>query len=108
MRLFQELIEQPEFVHQLKSGRMDGVATEIAVEIGVLFQDCHGQASPREQITSHHTGRSAADDHAASLEFLRLIHWHAVLISISYCVTSTPACAKVALTSKAGIREKDS
>src|SRR6266700_8218857 len=107
MRFLPELIEQPQFVHQFKRGRMDGVTTEIAVKIGVLFQDCHGHASPREQITSHHTSRSPANDHAASLEFLRLIHWHAVLISISYCVTSAPACAKVALTSKAGIREKD-
>src|SRR5437667_2571818 len=50
---------------------MNGVAAEIAIAIGVFLQHRHGYPGPREQITSHHTGRSAAYDHATSLQFFR-------------------------------------
>ena len=48
VRLFQKLIKQPEFVHQLERGRMNSVASEISIEIGVLFQDDHLYARSRE------------------------------------------------------------
>ena len=53
---------------------MNRVAVEIADEIGVFFQHRHLHAGPREQITGHHSGGAAADDDAARLQFLRLIH----------------------------------
>jgi len=34
---FEEFLEQSELVHDLERRRVDGVAAEIAVEIGVLF-----------------------------------------------------------------------
>jgi hypothetical protein len=46
---------------------MNGVTAEVAVEISVLFQDDNRHACPREQIASHHSRRSATDDHTASL-----------------------------------------
>jgi hypothetical protein len=48
---------------------MNGVAAKIALEISVFFQDSHSHASSREQVTGHHTCRSAAYDHAAFLQF---------------------------------------
>src|SRR6266481_2249172 len=69
MRLLQEFIKQAEFVHQLERGRMNGVAAEVAVEIGVLLKHCHLHAGPREQIARHHPRRSATDNHATSLQF---------------------------------------
>jgi len=50
---------------------MNGVASEIAIEVGVLLQHRHGYPGSREQITSHHSSRSTADDHATCLNFLR-------------------------------------
>ena len=41
---------------------MNGVATKIAVEIGMFFENGDRHASSREQVTGHHTCRSAAYD----------------------------------------------
>ena len=38
MRPLQKFLEQPEFVHEVERGRVNGVAAEVAKEIGVLFQ----------------------------------------------------------------------
>src|SRR5512137_791719 len=43
---------------------MYGIASEIAQEIGVLFQHDDGNAGAREQEAKHHPGRSAASDTA--------------------------------------------
>src|SRR5438552_9888664 len=69
MRLFQELVEHPELMHQLERRWMNGVAAKIAVEISVFFENSDGHASSCEQITSHHTCRPAARDHAACLQY---------------------------------------
>jgi hypothetical protein len=53
---------------------MNRIAAEIAVEISMLFQHSDGHARPREQITRHHPGWSAADDHATRLQFFRRAH----------------------------------
>src|SRR4030095_14650824 len=66
MRLLQELIQQTKLVHQLQSGRMNGIAAKIAKEIGVLLQHRHGYAGSGEQIANHHSGRPTTNDHAAS------------------------------------------
>src|SRR5438105_8874377 len=67
MRLLQEFIKQAEFVHQLERGRMNGISSKVAVEIGVLLKHCQLHAGPREPMARHHARRSAAYDHAASL-----------------------------------------
>ncbi len=38
MRQLEEVVEQAEFVHQFQRRGMDGVAAEVAQEVGVLFQ----------------------------------------------------------------------
>src|SRR6266545_897206 len=68
MRLLQELVKQAKLVHQFERGRMNRVATEIAIEVGVLFQHRYLHTCPRKQITSHHSGGPATHDHAASLQ----------------------------------------
>ena len=39
VRALEEFFEKAEFVHQLKSGWVDGVAAEVAEEVGVFFED---------------------------------------------------------------------
>ena len=41
MRQLEEFVQQTELVHQLERRGMDGVAAEVAQEIGVLFQHRH-------------------------------------------------------------------
>ncbi|MNU07013.1 hypothetical protein D3C72_2524180 [compost metagenome] len=43
---------------------MDGVAAEIAQEVGVLFQDGDADAGARQQEPEHHPGGTAAGDDA--------------------------------------------
>jgi hypothetical protein len=64
MRPFEALIEQAELVHDLERGGMDGVAAEIAQEIGVLLEHHHLDAGAGEQIAQHHAGGSASGDAA--------------------------------------------
>ena len=53
---------------------MDRIAAEIAKEIGVLFQNDHLNAGAREEVASHHSGRSAADNDAASASVVHRFH----------------------------------
>src|SRR5205807_7834207 len=70
MRLFQKFVEQAELMHQLQRRWMNGIPAEITKEIGMFFQNDYGHARPGKQIPSHHPGRTAANDHAASLHFI--------------------------------------
>src|SRR5206468_12390811 len=47
MRLFQELVEQPKVMHQLERRCMTSIATKIAVEVRVFFQDSDGYGRSR-------------------------------------------------------------
>src|SRR6266404_51371 len=84
----EKFFQQPEFVHQLKCGRMNGVAAKIAVEIGVFLQhrDVHTRA--RHQVTGHHSSGSATNDDATSADVRRRIHgiWKSILASRSESV----------------------
>ena len=64
MRQLQELVDQAEFDHQFERRGMNGVAAEIAQEIGVLLQHHDLNAGARQQESEHHAGRSAAGDAA--------------------------------------------
>ena len=66
MRQLQELIEQAKLVHDLERRGMDGVAAEVAQEVGVLLQHHDIDAGAGEQIAEHHAGRPASGDAAAS------------------------------------------
>ena len=65
MRPLEEVVEQPELIHDLERRGMDGVAAEVAEEIGVLLQHDDLDAGAGEQEAEHHAGRSAAGDATA-------------------------------------------
>ena len=65
MRQPQELLQDPELVHQLERGGVDGVAPEVAQEVRVLLQHQHGHSGPGQEQAQHHAGGAAARDAAA-------------------------------------------
>src|SRR6185437_4104298 len=64
VRARQELLEQAELADQFECRRMDGVATEVAQEVLVLFQYDHVDAGTRQKIAADQPGWPAARDHA--------------------------------------------
>jgi hypothetical protein len=67
VRVLQEFFEEAEFVHQLESGRVDGVSAKVAEEIGVLFENEDFDAGAGEEEAEHHAGGAAAYYAAAGL-----------------------------------------
>src|SRR5260370_41213558 len=65
MRALQELVEQPQLVHDLQGRRMDRIAAEIPQEIGMLFENQNRDPGSGKKEAEHHTRRSAARDAAA-------------------------------------------
>ena len=70
MRQFEEFFQQPKLAHELQRRWMDGVAAEVAQEIGVLFQHDHIDPGAREQEAEHHPARAAADNATPGGELL--------------------------------------
>ena len=68
VRTRQEGVKQPQVGHDLQGRRMDGVAPEVAQEVGVLLEHRHVDAGTHEQQREHQPGRAAADDAAAGVE----------------------------------------
>lgn len=74
VRQLEEFIEQAELVHELEGGWMNGVAAKIAIEICVLFQHHDIDPGTCKQIPGHHSGRPAADYHAAGSNLRQRAH----------------------------------
>src|SRR5262249_28051752 len=70
VRLLEELVQQAELAENVHGGWMDGVAAEVAEEVGVLLQHDDVDAGARQQEAGHHAGRAAAGDHAGAGEGL--------------------------------------
>jgi hypothetical protein len=68
MRQLEKIVEQSELAHQFQGRRVDGVAAEVAQEVGVFFQYHHVDASSRQQEPEHQSARAAADDAAPGRE----------------------------------------
>ena len=49
-------------MEEFEGGGMDGVATEVAEEVGVFFEDGDLNAGAREEEAEHDAGRASADD----------------------------------------------
>src|ERR1700688_5263625 len=60
----QKIIEEAELVHQLEGGRVNGVAAEIAEEVGVFFKDEDFDAGTGEKEAEHYAGGAASCDAA--------------------------------------------
>ena len=71
VRQLQQVVEQPQLVHHLERRGMDGVAAEVAQEVGVLLQHHDVDAGARQQQPEHHAGRTAAGDAAGGRQFAR-------------------------------------
>src|SRR4030095_4934366 len=69
-----KFLKQSELMQKLEGGRMNGVASEIAVEIGVFFQNNDVHSGARQQKPGHHAGWSAADDEAADADVRERVH----------------------------------
>ena len=65
VRQLEQLLVKAKLVHELQRGRVQGIPTEVAQEIGVLFEHGHGDACARQQIACHHARRAAAHDATA-------------------------------------------
>jgi hypothetical protein len=57
-------VQKTQFLHNLQSGGMHRVATEIPQEVLVLLQHRDLYPGTGQKITQHHAGRAAARDHA--------------------------------------------
>jgi hypothetical protein len=58
----EEFIQKTQLVDQFQGRGVDGVAAEVAQEIGVFLQDEYLDARSRQQKTQHHSRRPTADD----------------------------------------------
>jgi hypothetical protein len=68
MRDFQEIVKQAEFVQNVESRWVDGIAAEVTVEIRVLFEHGHMNTVTSQKVAEHYAGRSASDYAARGLE----------------------------------------
>ena len=64
VRQLEEVLQQPQLMHDLQGRGMHRVAAEIAQEVLVLFQHRHIHPGAGQKIAQHHAGRAAAGDHA--------------------------------------------
>jgi hypothetical protein len=64
VRQLEELVEQAELVHHVEGRRVDGVATKVAQEVGMLLEHDHVDAGTRQQEAEHQAARPASDDAA--------------------------------------------
>src|SRR5947199_10399264 len=87
VRALQELVEQPQFVHNLEGRRVDRIAAEIPQEIGMLFEDQNRDPGSGKKEPEHHTCRSAARDAAADRNLGT--HHHLPLTSPDTAVAAT-------------------
>jgi hypothetical protein len=60
----EEIVEEAEFVDELKSGGVDGVAAEVAEEVGVFFEDEDFDTGASEEEGEDHAGGAASGDEA--------------------------------------------
>ena len=67
----QKFVQNPQLVHDFEGGGMNGVAAEVAEEIGVLLEHHDVNRHPRKKKAQHHARWSASDDAAARSQYLR-------------------------------------
>src|SRR5207248_7075788 len=92
----EKALEQPELADYFERRRVDGVAAEIAQEVGMFFEHDHVDAGARQQKAEHHAGGPAAGDAAVDV--------HAFRISVSemkYSFESSRSFAPVAQLDRA-------
>jgi len=64
----EKLVEETELIEDFECGGMDGVAAEVAEEVGVFFKNCDSDALAREKVAEHDSGGTSSDDAAGGCE----------------------------------------
>jgi len=65
-------------MYQLKSGRMDSVAPEIAIEIFMLLQHYYVDACPGQQVAKDYPGGATTSDATCSIDLLDFLGHHSI------------------------------
>ena len=66
VRQLEEVVQQPQLMHDLERGRMHGVAAKIPKEVPVFLKNHDVYASPRDQVSQHHARRAATHNTTGS------------------------------------------
>src|SRR5713226_2308904 len=70
-----EAIGQADLVEDFQNGRVEGVPTELAVEVLVCLEQRHGDPLACQEQSQHHPARSASDHAAAGfLHIADIVH----------------------------------
>lgn len=77
VRASEELVEEAEFTQQFLGRRVDGVAAEVAEEVGVLLDHRDVDALAHEEQSEHEAGGAAAHDDAIGVD--AGVHAHSVV-----------------------------
>jgi hypothetical protein len=64
MRLFEKVVDEPQFIYQCEGRGMDGIAAKVAQEIAMFLEHDDVNAGPREKEAEHESTRTAAGDAA--------------------------------------------
>src|SRR5205807_3952287 len=64
----EKIVEETQVVHDLQSGGVQGVATEVAEEVAVFFEHGDLHSSTGQQEAEHHARRTATSDAATRHE----------------------------------------
>jgi hypothetical protein len=72
VRPLKEFLEQAKLVEQVESGRMNRIATEIPEKITVLLKDDYVDAGAGQEVAKHHTGGTATNDTATSVQLIQV------------------------------------
>jgi hypothetical protein len=62
VRLFEDVLEKPDLLEQARRTRLQHLATELAIEGGVPFEDDHLDPALREEQPEQEPCRASADD----------------------------------------------
>ena len=86
----EEVLQEPQLVHHLQGRGVDGIAAEVAQEVGVLLQDEDVHPGTSEEEAEHHAGRPAPRDTAADVHRLGRaagVSWHVRPLPCDHGVT---------------------
>src|ERR1700730_18170549 len=64
VRTFEKFVQNAQFLHNFKRGRMDSISAEITEEVGMRLQYHNIHAGARQEKAQHHAGGTASDDAA--------------------------------------------
>src|ERR1700733_7544757 len=76
MGMAQEVVDNAEFVHELKRGGGKGVSAKATQEICMLFEDNYVDTGTRQEEADHHAGGTAPSNATAGFDRFRFLRHH--------------------------------